>query len=133
MRNAKCGASDNGSFFFYSEFRNTQLVGNESSHYEQGHYFPCRIGQFVKLAHGDMDRIPRFHLTDIFTDLHSTLTALDVVNLFHGIHVTNEYFTGGDIGMGEKHQGLKMLCVQNHVCYTTPVRLITGRFHLRVF
>jgi hypothetical protein len=35
--------------------------------------------------------------------------------------------------MGEKHQGLKMAGVQNHVSHTASVGSVASRFHLWVF
>jgi hypothetical protein len=116
---------------------NTALLSgsgwNETSHDQHSQSSLSCIGQFVKLSDGDMDRISGFHLADLITDLHTALTALDVVNLLHGVHMADENFTGGDKGMGEKHQGLKMPGVQNHVSDAAPVGPVASGFHLRVF
>jgi hypothetical protein len=80
-----------------------------------------------------MDRISGFYLTDLLPYLHTALTGLNIVNLLHGIYMAEEYFTRGDIGMGKKHEGLKMPGVQNHVSYAAPMGPVASGFHLRVF
>jgi hypothetical protein len=47
--------------------------------------------------------------------------------------MTKEFLPGSNESMGEKHQGLKVAGVQNHVSHAAPVRSIASRFHLRVF
>jgi hypothetical protein len=47
--------------------------------------------------------------------------------------MADEYFSGRTIGMGKKHQGSEMPGVQNHVCDASPMGLVAGGFHLRVF
>src|SRR4030042_1578076 len=86
----------------------------------------------MKLTRGDMDCIPRFYLTDLISHLHAAPTALNDVDLFHGIHMADEYFTGGNVGMGKKHKGLKMTGIQNHVSHATAVGPIASRFHFGV-
>src|SRR5512139_3839666 len=87
----------------------------------------------MKLTDGDMDRISGFHITDLVTDPHPALTGMNVVNFFHGIHVSDEYLSGRDIGMGKKHQSLKMPGVENHVSNTAPMGSVASGFDFRVF
>jgi hypothetical protein len=57
---------------------------------------------------------------------------MNIVDLFHGIHVSDEYFTGGNISMGKKHQRLKMPGVENHVSDAAPVGSVASGFHFRM-
>jgi hypothetical protein len=47
--------------------------------------------------------------------------------------MADENFTGGDMGVSEKHQRLKMPGVQDHVSDAAPVGPVAGGFHFRVF
>ena len=87
-----------------SEFRIPQSPGCDQTSDDQQsqNFLPC-IGQFMKKANGDMDHISRLHLTDIIPYLHTTPTFLNDVDLFHGIHMADEFFTRGNRGMGKKH------------------------------
>jgi hypothetical protein len=47
--------------------------------------------------------------------------------------VSNEDLSGRDIGMGKKHQSLKMSGVENHVSDAAPMSSVASGFHFRVF
>jgi hypothetical protein len=86
----------------------------------------------MEMANGDVDCIPRCNLMDVILYLHQAMATLDNVDLFHRIHMADEFFPRSYGGMGEKHQGLEVAVIKEKMGHPTSMGLIAGFLHLRV-